>query len=223
MNVDIHGVETVGDYVTMKQRQGTNQPVLADGGRERTMRAAYELFSRGGTRTVGVDAVVARAAVAKMTLYRHFPSKEDLVLAFLERREQLWTREWLAAEVVRRETDPAARLLAIFDVFNDWFQTEEFEGCTFIQVLLEYTDVTNPVRVATVANLENIRGFLRELAAEAGIPETDSFARQWHILMKGSIISALEGDAQAAMRAKEMATLVLQHRGINIGSDTAVP
>jgi len=217
MNVDIHGVETVGDYVTMKQRQGTNQPVLADGGRERTMRAAYELFSRGGTRTVGVDAVVARAAVAKMTLYRHFPSKEDLVLAFLERREQLWTREWLAAEVVRRETDPAARLLAIFDVFNDWFQTEEFEGCTFIQVLLEYTDVTNPVRVATVANLENIRGFLRELAAEAGIPETDSFARQWHILMKGSIISALEGDAQAAMRAKEMATLVLQHRGINIG------
>lgn len=223
MNVDIHGVETVGDYVTTKQRQGTNPPVLADGGRERTMRAAYELFSRGGTRTVGVDAVVARAAVAKMTLYRHFPSKEDLVLAFLERREQLWTREWLAAEVVRRETDPAARLLAIFDVFNDWFQTEEFEGCTFIQVLLEYTDVTNPVRVATVANLENIRGFLRELAAEAGIPETDSFARQWHILMKGSIISALEGDAQAAMRAKEMATLVLQHRGINIGSDTAVP
>jgi AcrR family transcriptional regulator len=217
MTVDIHGVETVGDYVTTKQRQGTNQPVLADGGRERTMRAAYELFSRGGTRTVGVDAVVARAAVAKMTLYRHFPSKEDLVLAFLERREQLWTREWLAAEVVRRETDPAARLLAIFDVFNDWFQTEEFEGCTFIQVLLEYTDVTNPVRVATVANLENIRGFLRELAAEAGIPETDSFARQWHILMKGSIISALEGDAQAAMRAKEMATLVLQHRGINIG------
>ena len=200
--------------MTTKQRQGTN-PVAVDGGRERTMRAAYELFSRGGTRTIGVDAVVARAAVAKMTLYRHFPSKEDLVLAFLERREQLWTRQWLAAEVVRRESDPAARLLAIFDVFHDWFQTPEFEGCTFIQVLLEHTDVTNPVRVATVANLENIRGFLRELADDAGIPDTDSFARQWHILMKGSIISALEGDHQAAMRAREMGTLVLQHRGIN--------
>jgi len=202
--------------MTAKQRHTANQPVGADGGRERTMRAAYELFSRGGTRTVGVDAVVARAAVAKMTLYRHFPSKEDLVLAFLERREQLWTREWLAAEVVRRQSDPAARMLAIFDVFHDWFQTEEFEGCTFIQVLLEHTDLTNPVRVATIANLENIRGFLRELAAEAGIPDTDSFARQWHILMKGSIISALEGDLQAAMRAKEMATLVLRHRGIKI-------
>ncbi len=180
------------------------------------MRAAYELFSRGGTRTIGVDAVVARAAVAKMTLYRHFPSKEALVLAFLERREQLWTRDWLAAEVVRRESEPAGRLLAIFDVFDEWFQTEEFEGCTFIQVLLEHTDPTNRVRVATIANLENIRSFLRELAAAAGVPDTDSFARQWHILMKGSIISALEGDTRAAARAKEMATLVLRHRGIKI-------
>ncbi|MBA3368820.1 MAG: TetR/AcrR family transcriptional regulator [Geodermatophilaceae bacterium] len=201
--------------MTTKQRQARN-PVLVDGGRERTMRAAYELFSRGGTRTIGVDAVVARAAVAKMTLYRHFPSKEDLVLAFLERREQLWTRQWLGEEVVRRETDPARRLLAIFDVFHEWFQTPEFEGCTFIQVLLEHTDVTNPVRLATVANLENIRGFLRELGAAAGIADTDAFARQWHILMKGSIISALEGDTQAATRAKEMGVLVLQHRGISV-------
>ncbi len=158
------------------------------------MRAAYELFSRGGTRTVGVDAVVARAAVAKMTLYRHFPSKADLVLAFLERREQLWTKEWLGAEVVRRESEPALRLLAIFDVFDEWFHTEDFEGCTFIQVLLEHTDMTDPVRVATVTNLANIRTFLAALAHDAGISNPDAFARQWHILMKGSIISALEGD-----------------------------
>jgi len=189
---------------------------MADGGRERTMRAAYELFSRGGSRTVGVDAVVAKAAVAKMTLYRHFPSKENLVLAFLERREQLWTHEWLAAEVVRRETQPAARLLAIFDVFGEWFHTAEFEGCTFIQILLEHTDLTDPVRVATVTNLENVRGFLRELATDAGISDPDAFARQWHILMKGSIISAVEGDTEAAARAREMGTLLLQHCNIEI-------
>lgn len=177
------------------------------------MRAAYELFSRGGTRTVGVDAVVARAAVAKMTLYRHFPSKVDLVLAFLERREQLWTREWLAAQIAERETEPAARLLAIFDVFDEWFRTEEFEGCTFIQVLLEHTDVTDPIRVATVTNLANIRTFLTEHAQAAGISDPDAFARQWHILMKGSIISALEGDVDAALRAKEMGALLLQQRG----------
>ena len=177
------------------------------------MRAAYELFSRSGSRTVGVDAVVAKAAVAKMTLYRHFPSKENLVLAFLERREQLWTHDWLTAEIVRRETQPAARLLAIFDVFGEWFHTPDFEGCTFIQILLEHTDLTDPVRVATVANLEHIRGFLRELATDAGISDPDGFARQWHILMKGSIISAVEGDTEAAARAREMGTLLLQHRG----------
>ncbi len=206
--------------MTTRQRQAALRPVGHDGGRERTMRAAYELFSRGGTRTVGVDAVVAKAAVAKMTLYRHFPAKQDLVLAFLERREELWTQGWLAAEVVRREIDPAARLLAIFDVFDEWFRTVEFEGCTFIQILLEHTDVTDPVRVATVANLENIRSFLKELANSAGIQDTDSFARQWHILMKGSIISALEGDTEAARRAKEMGILLLGYRGIGI--DTAV-
>jgi AcrR family transcriptional regulator len=202
--------------MTTKQRQRTDQQGMADGGRERTMRAAYELFSRGGSRTVGVDAVVAKAAVAKMTLYRHFPSKENLVLAFLERREQLWTHDWLAAEVVRRETQPAARLLAIFDVFGEWFHTAEFEGCTFIQILLEHTDLTDPVRVATVTNLENVRGFLRELATDAGISDPDAFARQWHILMKGSIISAVEGDTEAAARAREMGTLLLQHCNIEI-------
>jgi AcrR family transcriptional regulator len=69
-----------------------------DSGRERLSRAAYELFSREGVRSVGVDAVIAQAGTAKMTLYRNFPSKDDLILEFLRRREQLWTREWLQAE-----------------------------------------------------------------------------------------------------------------------------
>ena len=73
-----------------------------ESGRERVMRAAYELFSRQGTRTVGVDAVISEAGVAKMTLYRNFASKDDLILAFLERRETLWTMGWVRAESQRR-------------------------------------------------------------------------------------------------------------------------
>ena len=64
-----------------------------DSGRERISRAAYELFSRDGVRAVGVDAVIARAGTAKMTLYRNFPSKDDLIVDFLRRREELWTRD----------------------------------------------------------------------------------------------------------------------------------
>ena len=74
-----------------------------DSGRERVSRAAYELFSRDGVRSVGVDAVIARAGTAKMTLYRNFPSKDDLILDFLHRREEFWTLGWLEAE------RPAAR------------------------------------------------------------------------------------------------------------------
>jgi len=185
------------------------QPPAEAGARERILAAAYELFSRQGVRAVGVDAVVERAGVARMTLYRHFKSKDELVLAFLERREQLWTREWLQAEVERRAADPRERLLAIFDVFDEWFQADDFEGCSFINVLLETADSANPINQASATYLARIREFLEGLASDAGIEDPEAFARKWHILMKGSIVAAGEGDRGAARRAREIGALLL--------------
>jgi AcrR family transcriptional regulator len=185
-----------------------------ESGRERVMRAAYDLFSRQGTRTVGVDAVIGEAGVAKMTLYRNFASKDDLILAFLERREALWTQGWVQTESQRRGDTPAQRLLAIFEIFGEWFARPDFEGCSFVTTLLEVTDRDSPVRQASVQHLANIRSYLRVLAAEASVQNPDSFARQWHILMKGSIIAAAEGDTQAAARARELGILLLGHHGI---------
>ncbi|MGH3874150.1 MAG: TetR/AcrR family transcriptional regulator [Pseudonocardiaceae bacterium] len=183
-------------------------------GRERVMRAAYELFSRHGTRAVGVDAVIGAAGVAKMTLYRNFASKDNLILAFLERREVRWTHGWVRAESRRRGATPAQRLLAIFEIFGEWFARPDFEGCSFVTTLLEVADQDSPVRQASVRHLANIRAYLCELAAEAGVADPDSFARQWHILMKGSIVAAAEGDTQAAARARELGILLLSHHGI---------
>ncbi len=180
--------------------------------RERVLDAAYELFSCHGVRATGIDAIVAASGVAKMTLYRHFPSKDSLVIAFLERREALWTRAWLQAEVEQRASAPSDRLLAVFDVFDGWFHTPDFEGCSFINVLLEIDDRANPVHTAAVAHLATIRDFLRQLAQEAGVRDPDDFSRQWHMLMKGSIIAAAEGDSDAARRAKEVGTLLLEHQ-----------
>ena len=176
--------------------------------RERILDTAYELFSRHGTRAVGVDRIIAECGIAKMTLYRNFPSKDDLILAFLERREELWTRAWLQAE--------AERLLAIFDVFSGWFGEDDFEGCSFINVMVEITEPDSPVRQATVRHLEGIRAFVRGLAEEAGIEDGDAFARQWHILMKGSIVAAGEGDCDAAGRARQMGELLLAHHGVTV-------
>ena len=109
------------------------KPFLSASARDRIDNAAYELFSRHGVRAVGVDAIVARSGVAKKTLYLHYPSKEKLVLAFLRRREELWTRAWLQEGVERRAGAPAERLLAVFDVFDRWFRRSDFEGCAFVK------------------------------------------------------------------------------------------
>jgi AcrR family transcriptional regulator len=183
-------------------------------GRERVERAAYDLFSRRGVRAVGVDTVISEASVAKMTLYRNFDSKDELVLAFLRRREELWTKGWVRAEATRRGETPQQRLLAIFEIFDEWFREPGFEGCAFITTMLEFADRSSPVRQASVSHLAEIRAFLRELATAAGAPDPDGFARQWHILMKGSIIAAGEGDTEAALRARELGELLLRERGM---------
>jgi AcrR family transcriptional regulator len=181
--------------------------------RERILDSAYELFSRRGIRSVGVDEVTSRAAVAKATLYRHFRSKDELVLAFLRQREQLWTKDWVETGARRRGETPEEQLLAVFDLFDEWFHKDDFEGCSFINVLLETNDRVHPVGRASAAHLENIRGVLRTLAEEARLREPEQFAHSFHILMKGSIVAAGEGDRDAAKRAQGMARLLIeQHR-----------
>jgi len=177
------------------------RPLRLAGARDRIERTAYELFSRHGVRAVGVDTLTARAGVAKMTLYKHYPSKDELALAFLRRREELWTRAWLQGEVERSEGTPGDKLLAIFDVFDKWFRRQDFEACAFAKVLLEH-EPGHPVRRAAVRHLGNIRSFIRRLAGDAGARDADGFARQWQILMIGSILAAYAGDLEAARRAK---------------------
>lgn len=181
------------------------------------MLAAYDLFARRGIRDVGVDELIREADVARATFYRHFPSKTDLVVAFLERREARWTLEAVEGEARRRGSTPEAALIAIFDVFHDWFQREDFEGCSFINVLLEMGP-DHPAGKASIRHLANIRSVVAALAEEADLPDPARFARSWHILMKGSIISALEGDLDAAQRAQSMGrALIADFRGAAVG------
>jgi AcrR family transcriptional regulator len=179
------------------------------GARQRILDNAYELFSHRGIRAVGVEEVISRSAVAKATLYRHFPSKDDLVLAFLEERELRWTRQFVEAGARARGGNAEERLLAIFDVFHDWFQQEDYEGCSFINVLLETGDREHPVGSASARYLANIRTIVRTLADEARLRDPEAFALSWHLLMKGAIVQAAEGDRQAAQRAKTIARLLL--------------
>lgn len=178
--------------------------------RGRILAVAYELFSRRGVRDVGVNELIERSGVAKATFYRHFPSKDSLVLAFLEQRDQVWTVDSIIGQAKLRGTTPAEQLLAIFDVFGDWFRRDDFEACSFINVLLEMGPA-HPLGKASIDYLARIRGHVQALAEQAGLQRTEDFARSWHILMKGSIVSASEGDTLAAKRAQRMAGWLIEH------------
>jgi AcrR family transcriptional regulator len=186
-------------------RQGRREDGNA---RERLLDAAYDLFAEQGVNQVGIDAILARSGCAKASLYATFGSKVALAIAFLDRREEVWTRDWLEAEVKRRATDPGERLLAIFDVFDGWFRKKSFEGCSFINVLLESAP-RSPVQLAAAVHLSKIRAIIRDLASDAGLEQPETFAQAWHMLMKGSIVAACEGNREAAREAKLAARLVL--------------
>ena len=176
--------------------------------RERLLATAYDLFAANGVSQVGIDRILAKSGCAKASLYSHFRSKDDLAIAFLDRREAVWTRGWLEAEINRRASTPEEKLLAIFDVLDGWFRKRRFEGCSFIKVLLE----SSPGRVhrAAALHLSKIRAIVRGLAREAHLRDPDAFAQAWQMLMSGSIVSASEGNRNAARDAKRAARLILR-------------
>jgi AcrR family transcriptional regulator len=183
---------------------------VASGVRERILTVAYELFARRGVRDVGVNELISRSGVAKASFYRHFASKDELVLAVLERRDRQWTVEAIVSEARGKGGNPEEQLLAIFDVFADWFARDDFEACSFINILLEMGP-DHPLGQASIDYLAKIRGHVQQLAEEAGLQDTENFARSWHILMKGSIVSAAEGDLAAAGRARQLAGWLIDH------------
>ncbi|WP_258805716.1 TetR/AcrR family transcriptional regulator [Pseudarthrobacter sp. NS4] len=178
------------------------------------MVAAFELFGQRGIRAVGINDLILRAGVAKATFYGHFASKDELVLAFLERCHQNLTVEQIIAECRKRSEDPTAQLLAIFDVLDGWFRRDDFQACAFVSTMLEMGP-THPLGEASISYLAQVRAFMQTLAEEAGFDQPDVFARSCHILTKGSIISAVEGDREAAILAKRMAvSLISDHGGL---------
>ncbi|MGE3334287.1 MAG: TetR/AcrR family transcriptional regulator [Rhodospirillaceae bacterium] len=177
--------------------------------RQKILEAAYALFTAQGVNLVGVDTISARSGVAKMTLYHHFKAKENLVLAYLDLRAKRWTVGWLKAGVKARGATPSARLLAIFDLFHEWFGADGFEGCPFLRIICE-SEVGSPVHKATALKLGQMESFVGQLARSAKLPDPNGFASAWMMLMEGAIMSARAGHRDAALKAKDAAEVLLE-------------
>jgi AcrR family transcriptional regulator len=189
--------------------EGTEQPGRPAAGSppEKILAVAYELFARRGIRDVGVDELIRASGVAKATFYRHFHSKDDVVLAFLEQ----WYRERTAAiedAIARRGSRGEAAMLTIFDVFDDWFRQGAAQVSSFLHVMMEMGP-DHPLGKASIQYLEKTREQIADLAKAAGLDNPYDFAWSIHILIKGAIVAAAEGDPRAAARAKDMATLLM--------------
>jgi len=159
-----------------------------------------------------MDEIIAASGVAKATLYRHFRTKNDLVLAVLDHRNKVWTQELLDTEARLRGGSPEGQLLAIFDVLHEWFQRKDHASRTFIHVLLEM-GAEHPIGRAVVGHLSSQRAMIERTATEAGLRAPADFATEWHVLMNGTIIAASEGNPDASAVGKRMAgRLIEDHR-----------
>lgn len=173
--------------------------------RERVLAAAADLFYARGVAAVGMDEIRQSAGVPLRRLYQCFPSKDDLVRAYLVRRDE----QWLAALQRRceRGRDPRRRLLAAFSFLQEWFDAPDFRGCAFINAFGELGGQSSAVTAITRQHKRRLRRYLAGLAAEAGAASPAELANQLLMLMDGAIVAAAAGvstraaaDARAAAR-----------------------
>lgn len=157
--------------------------------RDHLMAVAWRLFYRDGFRTVGIDTILAEAGVAKMTLYNHFASKEELIIALLAQRDAEF-RASIAAKVATAGRSPARRLLAVFDWLEEWFGGDDFKGCAFIRALSEYPEPSHPVHKTAWRHKESVRAMLVELCEAAGAKDATALAETLSLLIDGAIVAA---------------------------------
>ncbi len=172
--------------------------------RQRIVEAADDLFYRQGITATSVDAVVELAGLSKPTLYRYFPSKEDLVEAYLSARDKK-SRETLEATLAQH-ADPVERLLSVFDWLDAWYLEPSFRGCPFARTASELEQHSLPIASSIRERKRWLRDKLHELAVSAAIPVPVQFSDALMLLVEGATTTAfVEGDFQAARKAKRVA------------------
>jgi AcrR family transcriptional regulator len=177
--------------------------------KERILETADRLFYLKGIRAIGVDTIAAEIGISKRTLYNHFPSKDALISAYLERRF-----------VQPRPSDkpPAEQILGTFDSLERRFSAKDFRGCPFVNAVAELGTENKSVRRIAVAFKESRRLWFRDLLVQIGAPDPEGLATQLVLLVDGSIAQDLVRDDPAMARAaREAARVLLSNAGVRLG------
>jgi len=174
--------------------------------RDRLINTAIDLFYNHGFHVIGLDRILEVTGVTKTTFYKHFDSKDELIVAAIERRDEWETAARNRAVKKLAGNDPRRQLLAIFDVLDEWFNHPEFKGCIFITAAVEFPDPRDPAHQAAAAYKKNARDELRDLAKQAGAADPETFADLYDTVLEGAIILRhVHHRNDAARRAKPLA------------------
>jgi AcrR family transcriptional regulator len=183
---------------------GTTGTAAATAPRQRVLDAAFRLFYARGIRAVGVDTIIAESGVAKATFYKHFPAKDDLVVAYLDKVDGIWSGQ-LHAAAQAAGPEPRDQLVGLFDALGTACRRDGYRGCAFLNAAAESMPGT-PVHERTVAHKRDVREWVRGMAADAGASDPDGLARSLTLLLDGGLASgALDADPEAARVAQESA------------------
>lgn len=192
----------------LRSLMSTATPTRPSAARERILEAAFALFYARGIRAVGVDLIIAHSGVAKATFYKHFPAKDDLVVAYLDKVDGVWTGQLREAARAAGEA-PAAQLVGLFDALGTACRREGYRGCAFINAAAESQPGT-PVHDRTVAHKAAVLGWVRELAEQAGAPDPETLARSLTLLLDGGLASgSLDASPEAPKVARDCAAALV--------------
>jgi AcrR family transcriptional regulator len=178
--------------------------------RQRILDTAFRLFYARGIRAVGVDTIIAESGVAKATFYKHFPAKDDLVLAYLDRVDDVWTGQLESAARAAGD-DSEDQLVGMFDALSTACRRDGYRGCAFINAAAESVPGT-PVHLRTVAHKHKVMAWVTELAAEAGAEDPAGLARSLTLLLDGGLASgSLDAGVDAPAIAKTSARVLVKN------------
>jgi AcrR family transcriptional regulator len=179
-------VAQLNQHRTVVELFGVPEPPPA--GRLRLVYVAIELIYRHGFQAVGVDQVTAAAGVSKTTFYKHFESRDDLLVAAIHQREEWESKAFQTAVERLSNNEPRASLLAAFDVLDTWFNSPDFTGCQFINAAAEFPNPHDPVHAVAAEHKRKHRDGFRDLAQAAGAADPEAFADQYAALIEGTLI-----------------------------------
>jgi AcrR family transcriptional regulator len=170
---------------------------------------ALKIFYRDGFHATGMDKLAKEVGISKTSIYKHFRTKEELIVAVINHQDETFTK-WFVDYVESKSKNPKKKLLIMFDALEEWFETDNFCGCMFNKAVAEYQEMQDPIHEASANHKNNFLGYIKQNASEAKLKKPELLASQLLTLIEGATaVAKMSGIDMAAANAKSAAKTLI--------------